>query len=143
VIYRSGDFICYHDDGHQKLGRLRAILKNNDGDYQLRIQKILNYNDLPGNLKGSSRQCHSLAGEVWLQNEPFPIIMTSQILGKVTIMMTFQHQNIPEDSLWITEIIYKCNDHCTFVMQSIHINTHLITFPLVTHQHLCLFINCF
>ena len=110
VIYRSGDFICYHDDGHQKLGRLRAILKNDDGDYQLRIQKILNYNDLPENLKGSSRQCRSLAGEVWLQDEPFPIIMTSQILGKVTIMMTFQHQNIPEDSLRITEIIYKCND---------------------------------
>lgn len=111
MIYRSGDFVYYHDDGYRKLGRLRAILKNDDGDYQLRIQKILNYNDLPGNLKGLSRQHRSLAGEVWLQDhEPFPIIITSQILEKVTIMMTFQHQNIPIDSLRITEIIYKCND---------------------------------
>jgi hypothetical protein len=53
VIYRSGDFVYYYDDdGHRKLGRLRAILKNDDGDYQLRVQKILNYNDLPRNLKG-------------------------------------------------------------------------------------------
>ena len=52
VIYRSGDFVRYNDNGHQKLGRLRAILINNDGCYQLRIQKILNYDDLPGNLKG-------------------------------------------------------------------------------------------
>lgn len=111
VIYRSGDFVYYNDNyGHRKLGRLRAILKNDDDDYQLRIQKILNYNDLPDNLKGLSRQHRSFTGEVWLQDEPFPIIMTSQILEKVTIFITFQHQNIPEDSLHITEIIYKCND---------------------------------
>ncbi|CAB4388850.1 unnamed protein product [Rhizophagus irregularis] len=36
--------------------------------------------------------------------------MTSQILEKVTILMMFQHQNIPDGSLWISEIIYKCND---------------------------------
>jgi hypothetical protein len=85
-------------------------LKNDNEDYQLRIQKILNYDDLPGNLKGLSRQRRSLVGEVWLVDEPFPIIMTSQILEKATILITFQHQNIPEDSLHITEIIYKCND---------------------------------
>ena len=85
-------------------------MKNDDGDYQLRIQKILNYNDLPRNLKRLSRQYRSLAGKVWLQDEPFPIIMSSQILEKVTIMITFQHQNILENSLRITEIIYKCNN---------------------------------
>ena len=110
VIYRSGDFVRYHDNGHQKLGRLRAILKNNR-DYDLRIQKILNYDDLPGNLKGVPRQRRSLVGEVWLQDEPFPIIMTSQVLEKVTILITFQHQNVSINSLHITEIIYKCNDH--------------------------------
>ncbi|CAB4407220.1 unnamed protein product [Rhizophagus irregularis] len=36
--------------------------------------------------------------------------MTSQILEKVTILMMFQHQNIPDGSLRISEIIYKCND---------------------------------
>lgn len=110
-MYRSGDFIYYQDNGQKKLGRLRAILKNDNGHYQLRVQKILNYDDLPGNLKCLSRQRRSTTGEVWLQDEPFLTIMTSQILEKVTIMMTFQHQNIPRDSLQISEIIYKCNDH--------------------------------
>ncbi|CAB4384513.1 unnamed protein product [Rhizophagus irregularis] len=111
VLYRSGDFVYYHDDnGQKKLGRLRSILKNHDGYYQLRIQKILEYSDLPGNLKGLPRQRRSITGEVWLQDEPFLIIMTSQILEKVTILMMFQHQNIPDGSLRISEIIYKCND---------------------------------
>ncbi|GET54827.1 hypothetical protein GLOIN_2v1790940 [Rhizophagus irregularis DAOM 181602=DAOM 197198] len=77
VLYRSGDFVYYHDDnGQKKLGRLRSILKNHDGYYQLRIQKILEYSDLPGNLKGLPRQRRSITGEVWLQDEPFLIIMT-------------------------------------------------------------------
>ncbi|UZO15811.1 uncharacterized protein OCT59_007226 [Rhizophagus irregularis] len=98
VLYRSGDFVYYHDDnGQKKLGRLRSILKNDDGYYQLRIQKILEYRDLPGNLKGLPRQRRSITGEVWLQDEPFLIIMTSQILEKVTILMMFQHQNIPDE----------------------------------------------
>ncbi|GET50637.1 hypothetical protein GLOIN_2v1790940 [Rhizophagus irregularis DAOM 181602=DAOM 197198] len=111
VLYRSGDFVYYHDDnGQKKLGRLRSILKNHDGYYQLRIQKILEYSDLPRNLKGLPRQRRSITGEVWLQDEPFLIIMTSQILEKVTILMMFQHQNIPDGSLRISEIIYKCNN---------------------------------
>ncbi|UZO05373.1 uncharacterized protein OCT59_025727 [Rhizophagus irregularis] len=111
VLYRSGDFVYYHDDnGQKKLGRLRSILKNDDGYYQLRIQKILEYRDLPRNLKGLPRQRRSITGEVWLQDKPFLIIMTSQILEKVTILIMFQHQNIPDGSLWISEIIYKCND---------------------------------
>jgi len=66
-LYRSGDFVYYHDDnGQKKLGRLRSILKNDDGYYQLRIQKILEYSDLPGNLKGLPRQRRSITGEIWL-----------------------------------------------------------------------------
>ncbi|GET54332.1 hypothetical protein GLOIN_2v1885741 [Rhizophagus irregularis DAOM 181602=DAOM 197198] len=65
LLYRSGDFVYYHDDnGQKKLGRLRSILKNHDGYYQLRIQKILEYSDLPGNLKGLSRQRRSITSEV-------------------------------------------------------------------------------
>ncbi|CAB4388851.1 unnamed protein product [Rhizophagus irregularis] len=67
VLYRSGDFVYYHDDnGQKKLGRLRSILKNDNGYYQLQIQKILEYRDLPGNLKGLPRQRRSITGEVWL-----------------------------------------------------------------------------
>ncbi|PKY24731.1 hypothetical protein RhiirB3_439414, partial [Rhizophagus irregularis] len=124
VLYRSGDFVYYHDDnGQKKLGRLRSILKNHDGYYQLRIQKILEYSDLPGNLKGLPRQRRSITGEVWLQDEPFLIIMTSQILEKVTILMMFQHQNIPDGSLQISEIIYKCNNRwhvCNVKLSYLH-----------------------
>ncbi|GET55076.1 hypothetical protein GLOIN_2v1790940 [Rhizophagus irregularis DAOM 181602=DAOM 197198] len=124
VLYRSGDFVYYHDDnGQKKLGRLRSILKNDDGYYQLQIQKILEYRDLPRNLKGLPRQRHSITGEVWLQDEPFLIIMTSQILEKVTILMMFQHQNIPDGSLRISEIIYKCNNRwhvCNVKLSYLH-----------------------
>ncbi|GBC53519.2 hypothetical protein GLOIN_2v1789202 [Rhizophagus irregularis DAOM 181602=DAOM 197198] len=64
VIYQSGDFVYYHDNGLQKLGKLRAILKDENGNYELRVQLILNYDDLPGNLKGLSRRRRSLTGEV-------------------------------------------------------------------------------
>ncbi|GBC38599.2 hypothetical protein GLOIN_2v1790377 [Rhizophagus irregularis DAOM 181602=DAOM 197198] len=63
---------CYYYDNERKLGRLRAILLNEENQqYRLRIQKVLDYSDLPGNFKGELRQNRSLSGEVWLQDEPF------------------------------------------------------------------------
>ncbi|GES80435.1 hypothetical protein GLOIN_2v1790940 [Rhizophagus clarus] len=50
--------------------------------YRLRIQKVLDYSDLPGTFKGELRQNRSLSGEVWLQDEPFLTITTSQISEK-------------------------------------------------------------
>src|SRR5438270_224302 len=47
----------------------------------LRIQKIINYDDLPKNFKGTLRQRRSLESEVWLKDE-FQIITTSQISKK-------------------------------------------------------------
>ncbi|GET03715.1 hypothetical protein GLOIN_2v1790377 [Rhizophagus clarus] len=64
--------------------------------YRLRIQKVLDYSDLPGTFKGELRQNRSLSGEVWLQDEPFLTITTSQISEKVAA-----------DTLRITEILYK------------------------------------
>jgi hypothetical protein len=55
VLYQSGNFVYYQDNGQKKLGKLRAIVKNNNGYYQLWVQKIFNYNNLPENLKGLSR----------------------------------------------------------------------------------------
>ncbi|GET03978.1 hypothetical protein GLOIN_2v1878998 [Rhizophagus clarus] len=70
-IYQCGDFVYYYDN-ERKLGRLRAILLNEENQqYQLRIQKVLDYSDLPGTFKGELRQNHSLSGEVWSQDEPF------------------------------------------------------------------------
>jgi hypothetical protein len=89
---------------------LRAIVINNENNkqYWLKIQKVLYYNDLPGTFKGIQRQNRSLAGEVWLQDEPFQIISTYQISGKASIIIVgFQHnQRIPENMLQISEILY-------------------------------------
>ena len=92
---------------------MRAILINGvDQQYRLRIQKVLYYDKLPGNFKGTLRQNRSLAREVWLQDESFQIVTPSQISKKANVMMMmFQHNHIPEDTLRITEIVYKYNDH--------------------------------
>jgi hypothetical protein len=114
VTYRCGDFVYYYDNNNeQKLGRLRAILVNNDNgqEYRLRIQKVLEYADLPGTFKGTLRRNRSLAGEVWLQDEPFIVIGTFKISEKATVMIKFQHQHIPENTLTISEILYKHQTH--------------------------------
>ncbi|PKY19767.1 hypothetical protein RhiirB3_384336 [Rhizophagus irregularis] len=111
VVYKCGDFIYYYNNGRY-LGRLRAILRNeNDSDnqYVLRVQKTLDYDHLPGNFKGSLRQSRSHK-EVWLKDE-FIIIKISQLTEKANVMIGFQHQYIPEDTLQINEIIYKHNGH--------------------------------
>ena len=116
--YKCDDFVYYDIDN--KLGRLRSILKNDDDQYQLRIQKIINYDDLPGNFKGTLRQRRSLESEVWLKDE-FQIITTSQISKKASVMIEFQHQHIPENALRINEIIYKNNDLLSFVFKHFYI----------------------
>ncbi|GES76619.1 hypothetical protein GLOIN_2v1790940 [Rhizophagus clarus] len=99
-IYQCGDFVYYYDN-KRKLGRLRAILLNEENQqYRLRIQKVLDYSDLPGTFKGELRQNRSLSGEVWLQDEPFLMITTSQISEKVAA-----------DTLQITKILYKHHTH--------------------------------
>ncbi|GES91353.1 hypothetical protein GLOIN_2v1790377 [Rhizophagus clarus] len=63
-IYQCGDFVYYYDN-ERKLGRLRAILLNEENQqYRLRIQKVLDYSDLPGTFKGELRQNRSLSGEI-------------------------------------------------------------------------------
>jgi hypothetical protein len=101
-IYKCGDFVYYYEynDNEQKLGRLRAIVLNEEDQYRLRIQKVLDYDDLPGTFKGELRQNRSLSGEDWLQDEPFSTITTSQISEKVA-----------KNTLRITEILYKHHAH--------------------------------
>src|SRR5437016_2209047 len=92
-----------------KLGKLRAIIMNNENDkqYQLKIQKVLHYDNLSETFKGRTKQERSLFGEVWLQDKSFQTIIISQISGKAAVMIEFCHQHIPEGILQITEILYK------------------------------------
>jgi len=109
--YYCSDFIYYIDNDRQKkLGRLRAILLNEENQHQFKIQKVLYYNDLPNIFKSNIRQQNSFNGEVWLQDELFQIIKMSQLVKKATIMIAYQHQHIPK-SLYINEIIYLYNGH--------------------------------
>src|SRR6266542_6694997 len=39
------------------------------------------------------------------------MIKLSQVYSKTNVMIAFQHQYIPKNSLQITEIVYKCHDH--------------------------------
>jgi len=111
VTYYCGDFIYYIDNMQKKLGRLRAILLSNEKQYRLKIQKVLLYDDLSGNFKSKIRYNRSLIGEVWLQDEPFQMIKISQVYSQANVMIEFQHQRIPENSLQIIEIVYKYHDH--------------------------------
>ncbi|GES87158.1 hypothetical protein GLOIN_2v1776429 [Rhizophagus clarus] len=74
--------------------------KSEEPTVSAEIQKVLDYSDLPGTFKGELRQNRSLSGEVWLQDEPFLTITTSQISEKVAA-----------DTLRITEILYKHHTH--------------------------------
>ncbi|RIA88708.1 hypothetical protein C1645_825996 [Glomus cerebriforme] len=87
---------------------LQFNINNDNGQkYWLKIQKILKYADLPETFKGTLRRNRSLAGEVWLQDEPFIVIGTFKISEKATVMIKFQHQHIPKNILTISEIFYK------------------------------------
>ena len=44
---------------------------------------------------------------MWLQDEPFQIITVFEVLEKSTVMIAYQHHHIPENTLRITEIVYK------------------------------------
>ena len=69
------------------------------------------YDDLPGIFKSEVRYNRFLNNEVWIQEEPFEIITIIQISKKASILIEYQHQNIPETTLHITEIIYKYQNH--------------------------------
>ncbi|GET62155.1 hypothetical protein GLOIN_2v1776429 [Rhizophagus irregularis DAOM 181602=DAOM 197198] len=68
--------------------------------YIIEIYQCGDFSDLPGTFKGELRQNRFLSGEVWLQDEPFLTITTSQISEKVAV-----------DTLRITKILYKHHTH--------------------------------
>ncbi|GBC32383.2 hypothetical protein GLOIN_2v1776429 [Rhizophagus irregularis DAOM 181602=DAOM 197198] len=80
--------------GQSHLFSVRTINDIREPTVSAENPKVLDYSDLPGNFKGELRQNRSLSGEVWLQDEPFLTITTSQISEKVAA-----------DTLRITEIL--------------------------------------
>ncbi|GET60726.1 hypothetical protein GLOIN_2v1790377 [Rhizophagus irregularis DAOM 181602=DAOM 197198] len=92
-IYQCGDFVYYYDN-ERKLGRLRAILLNEENQqYRLRIQKVLDYSDLPGNFKGELRQNRSLSGEIHYE---LPKYFINIIHTGAFVMQRFSYQHPSE-----------------------------------------------
>ena len=87
VKYRCGDFVYYSDNDKNKLGRLKAILKDDEHNLsRLRIQKALSFQDLPKSLRSKKRLQRSTSGEFWLTDD-YKVITTSQIINKSAVKM--------------------------------------------------------
>ncbi|CAB4434607.1 unnamed protein product [Rhizophagus irregularis] len=80
--YRVGSFIYYYQSSIQKLGFLRAIQRDETNQTILKVQQLVFYEELPGNLKGTSRQRRANSGEVWILDENFVAINPSAVLRK-------------------------------------------------------------
>ncbi|PKY61568.1 hypothetical protein RhiirA4_431904 [Rhizophagus irregularis] len=51
---KIGEYICHKDNNGRKLGRLLAILNDNNS-YKLKVQRILTYNELPRQFQSNKR----------------------------------------------------------------------------------------
>ncbi|CAB4495349.1 unnamed protein product [Rhizophagus irregularis] len=67
-IYYSGDFVIYRESKEAKrLGRILVIIQQ-DGQLKIKIQRILIFEDLPGNLQSNNRKQRSQEGELWFMD---------------------------------------------------------------------------
>ncbi|CAG8769392.1 17919_t:CDS:1, partial [Rhizophagus irregularis] len=51
----------------KRLGRILAIIQQ-DGQLKIKIQRILIFEDLPGNLQSNNRKQRSQEGELWFMD---------------------------------------------------------------------------
>ncbi|PKK56451.1 hypothetical protein RhiirC2_799977, partial [Rhizophagus irregularis] len=111
VKYRVGSFIYYYQSSIQKLGFLRAIQRDETNQTILKVQQLVFYEELPGNLKGTSRQRRANSGEVWILDENFVIINPSAVLRKVKVKLPYLNQPLTPGELNVKEIIYKYKNY--------------------------------
>ncbi|PKY56360.1 hypothetical protein RhiirA4_476609, partial [Rhizophagus irregularis] len=111
VKYRVGSFIYYYQSSIQKLGFLRAIQRDETNQTILKVQQLVFYEELPGNLKGTSRQRRANSGEVWILDENFVAINPSAVLRKVKVKLPYLNQPLTPGELNVKEIIYKYKNH--------------------------------
>ena len=65
-MYYSGDFVTYRESREflKRIGRILAIMQQ-DNKLVIKIQRVLLFKDLPGNLQSNNRKKRSKEGEVW------------------------------------------------------------------------------
>jgi hypothetical protein len=108
VIYSTGEFVMYEFDNVRYYGRILAFIQvEENGSWRIKIQKLLNYFDLPRIFRSASRGTDQL----WMTDD-FILIKRSQIIKKVVIWLEDTDQ-IPRYEKRISEILYKHNNRYT------------------------------
>jgi len=125
VTYNLGDFIIYYDlrtrtNYQTYYGRIISILHDDDKDFCIRIERILEYNLLPSQLKSQQRRVASHQGYLWMTDDTI-IINPMNIVSKVNIWLT----DISEPNNYqyiISEIVYYVNGR--WITRSIDLRHH-------------------
>ncbi|CAG8832639.1 5524_t:CDS:2, partial [Cetraspora pellucida] len=93
--YYAGDFIYYHENT-RKLGRIRAIVISEE-TLKLKVQKTIEYCELPKNFQSNNRQIRSQLG--------IKLIELQDVIGhaSITTSLCRNYESIHN----ISEILYK------------------------------------
>ena len=93
------------------MGRIRAIVLLNN-NLKLKIQKIVEYNELPKIFCSHNRKLRAEFGEVWLidQSLGIDLIEPQRIIGYVSIT-TSNNSDQRFDCFSISKIIYKFKEY--------------------------------
>ena len=98
VFYQAGNFVLYNAQEEttvrQRLGQINGIVipKEDSKQNLLRIQKIVYYRDLPGNMRSSDRLNQSNNRTVWLTEER-EIICVDSVINHVNIWFLYTYNN--------------------------------------------------
>jgi hypothetical protein len=128
VLYQAGDFVLYYaeESAVQRLGQINGIviLKEDSKQNLLRIQKIVYYRDLPGNMRSSDRLNQSNNRTVWLTEER-EIICVDSVINHVNIWL----EDLSEPGNYdyrIKEILYTYNNQQK--IREIQYNVHQLPY---------------
>ena len=85
--YRTGNFISYADQQNRlQIGFLRAFVQVNE-NLQAKVQQLWKYSMIPAHLHSAERLLKSQRGCLWLADEQFVIMPTTQIRGQVKVWL--------------------------------------------------------
>jgi len=107
-MYNSGDFVKFVYEDAIQVGRLVAIVKE-EGEWQLEINVLLTYDDLPRTLRSSQRQSYAAHGMLWLSDERPISIKPQNITGNTTVWFEDSPHRPLSYEYYVKEIIYRWN----------------------------------
>src|SRR6266487_936313 len=107
-MYKSGDFVRFDHENAIRIGRLVAIVKE-EGEWQLEINALLTYGDLPKTLRSSQRQSYAANGMLWLGDERPILIEPQNIIGNMTVWFEDSPHRPLSYEYYVKEIVYLWN----------------------------------